>query len=77
MVLGAHRESRRVALASVQSWSPPPGGKIDLTVVQDAVAEADRDFDLEAVCFDPYQAALMAQQLVRAGVTICSIATHA
>lgn len=70
VVLGVHRESRRVALASVQSWSPPPGGKIDLTVVQNAVADADRTYNLEAVCFDPYQAELMAQQLVRAGVTM-------
>jgi len=62
-----HPGSGRLRLASVQSWRPPANGQIDLSAVEAAVLDAHRRFGL-TVFYDPFQCALMAQQLRRAGV---------
>jgi hypothetical protein len=67
LVIGGLRRGR-VRLASVQSWAPPYGGKIDLAMVQDAVLAAHQHFCLFRCFFDPHQAELMAQNLLREGV---------
>lgn len=74
VILGAHRESQRIRLAGVQSWAPPPGGKIDLGVVREAVFQAHKRYALQSVEFDPYQCELMAQDLQRSGVPMHPVA---
>lgn len=69
VVLGTHNVTQRIRLADCQSWAPEATtGKIDLEGVQAAVLDAHRRFNLGGVWYDPYQCALMAQQLERAGV---------
>jgi hypothetical protein len=67
VVLGLHNETRRVRLAHVQSWRPI-AGKVDLTAVREGVAVAHRNFRLTGCYYDPFQAALMAQDLGRQNV---------
>jgi len=69
VVLAAHHESRRVRVASVQTWAPRKIFKtVDLEAVEQAVLDARRRYNLSRVCYDPHQAALMAQRLQRQGV---------
>lgn len=63
VVLGARFETQRVQLANCWSWKPPRGGKVDLASVQWAIMDAHRQYKLETLFYDPYQAELMAQQL--------------
>jgi phage terminase large subunit-like protein len=70
VVLGAHHETQRVRLASVQSWAPDASGQINLPDVQKALIEANERYRFRRVYFDPFQAALMAQQVERLGVKI-------
>ncbi|RMF21842.1 MAG: hypothetical protein D6760_08625 [Deltaproteobacteria bacterium] len=58
----------RIRLASTQLWKPPARGKIDLTAVERAVAEAHERFGFQAVAYDPWQAEHLAQRLHRAGL---------
>lgn len=74
VVVGLTRE--RVRLASVQSWKPGllgliglgGGKKIDLAKVQEAVVATHRKFHLVKLAYDPFQAALLAQNCVKLGV---------
>lgn len=71
IVLGCNAATQRVCLAECQSWRPSPAtGRVDLVAVETAVADSHRRFSLHSVCYDPYQAALMAQRLAKAGVTM-------
>lgn len=68
VALGADHARQRVRLLAAKWWPPSPlTGKVDLEQVKaETLATAKR---LRAdVRFDPYQAALMAQQLARDGV---------
>jgi hypothetical protein len=60
-----HPGSGRLRLAYCQSWAPRPGGQIDLTAVETSILETSKRIRLAAVCYDPFQAALMAQRLRR------------
>jgi phage terminase large subunit-like protein len=74
VVLANNPTTQRVRLASVQSWAPDPtSGKVDLDAVENAALAAHRRFALRAICYDPYQAALMAQRLERFGVRMREI----
>ena len=52
------------------SWAPDDfeSGIIDLTEVQQTVLAAHRHYNLAAVWYDPWQAQLLAQQLIAQGV---------
>lgn len=64
----SHSGTGRLRLAAVQSWRPPGnGGQIDLTAVESAVLQSHKRFR-STIFYDPFQAALMAQRLVKAGV---------
>lgn len=63
VVLGARFETQRVQLANAFSWKPPRGGKVDLAAIQATIVAAHRQYKLETVFYDPYQAELMGQQL--------------
>ncbi len=54
-------------LAHVQSWRPIVG-KVDLTAVREDVLAAHRRFRFTGCYYDPFQAALMAQDLGRQNV---------
>ncbi len=66
VVLGVD-DTRRIRLAHVQSWRPI-AGKVDLTAVREGVLAAHRSFRFAACYYDPFQAALMAQDLGRQNV---------
>lgn len=64
IVIQGDRQTQQLALAYARSWSPDlRTGKIDLMQVEEAVAEAHKQYNLSACGFDPYQAELMAQRL--------------
>lgn len=63
----------RLRLASIRSWAPPPGGKIDLTAVEDDMVETHRRYDFHAGLFDTWQAELMGQRLRAQGVPMVGV----
>jgi phage terminase large subunit-like protein len=66
-------QGEKTKLAACRSWSPPRGGQIDLSAVEQAVLEAHQIFNFFACFYDPSQAELMAQRLRRAGVPMVGI----
>lgn len=68
-ILGADHFRQRVRLADAKEWAPMGGRDIDLIAVKDAIREAHRRFGLAALFFDPSQAQLMVQELVREGLS--------
>lgn len=73
VVLGTRPGTGRVSLVACQSWAPGANGMVDLVAVRGAVQEAAVRFDLACVAFDPYQAALMAQELQAVGVPMLEV----
>jgi len=67
-----HPASHRYRLALCQSWKPQ-GGQIDLEAIEQAVLAAHKRFNLVTVGFDPFQAALMSQRLIRQNVSMTEI----
>ena len=53
----------RIRLAAHRLWKPILGRKIDLTEVEAYILSLDRQFGLEQVAFDPWQAELLATRL--------------
>lgn len=69
VILGVDVPRARIKLCQCISWNPQDyGGKIPLPKVQAEVFEAWRRFGLNVVCFDPWQAVQMGQQLEALGV---------
>ncbi|MGE0607688.1 MAG: terminase large subunit [Pirellulales bacterium] len=69
VVLGIGGKPARIRLVGCQAWSPPiAGGQIRLEEVKEACLSAHRRFRLESLTFDPWQCALMAEQLSSAGL---------
>lgn len=64
----------RLRLAYCQSWAPRPGKPVDLELVESTVRAIHQRFRPIAICFDPFQAALMAQRLTRRGVRMDEVA---
>lgn len=74
VVIGHHAATQRLRLAFAQSWAPEPStGKVDLEAVEAAVVDAHRRFSLSQVCYDPFQAALMAQRLEKRTIKMMEI----
>ena len=53
----------RIRLAHHKLWRPTPNQKIDLREVEEYLLDLDRQFALETVAFDPWQAELLASRL--------------
>jgi phage terminase large subunit-like protein len=68
VVLGAKSGSGRLRLASVKSWTPKSGAKVDLTEVRRCAIDLHRKFSFRTMLFDPHQAELLSQDLTRLGV---------
>jgi phage terminase large subunit-like protein len=66
VVIGKHHHGR-LRLATVRSWAPPRGGKIDLMAVRNAVVELHGRYNFQ-LFVDPYQAELMVAELQQLGV---------
>ena len=67
--------TNKLKLARCVAWRPPGGGeKLDLALVEQAILALHRLFNLQAVCFDPYQAIYLSQILARAGVPMREVA---
>lgn len=65
-ILGVQRFHGRhglIRLVDWKVWRPTKGNKVDLTEVEQAVAEAHAKYDLKAMNFDPWQASHMASRL--------------
>ncbi len=73
VIVGAQIGTGRVAVAEVLAWRPLDGGKVDLRAVRDAVQAAWSKWGLVWCGYDPHQAALMAQDLEAAGVTMTEV----
>jgi hypothetical protein len=69
VVVGRHYQTQRYRVALVRRWRPPPGGKINLEEVQQAIIEIHDNFHPHFYG-DPYEMQLMAQQLQRYGVYV-------
>jgi hypothetical protein len=65
VVLGKHATGR-LKLAQVRAWKPPPGGRVDLQIVEEACLAVHRQFSPRFL-IDPYQAALLRQRLAARG----------
>ncbi len=63
VVIGKQHDNR-LRLALCQSWAPGLSGQVDLDAVKAGVLAASRRFRLHSTLYDPYQATLMAQQLI-------------
>ena len=60
--IAADLDTRRVRVIGFETWTPPPGGRVDLQQVEEATGR--RALEIRApVVLDPWQAALMAQRL--------------
>lgn len=67
-VLAANPREGTVDLAALQSWRPEDfGGEIDLNVVQSSVLRLNKTWRVMAWIYDPWQCALLAQNLRLAG----------
>ena len=59
-----------IRLANCESWAPGPDRKIDLTLMNAAIARAHRELPLLGMCYDVYQMEFMAQQISRIGLPV-------
>jgi hypothetical protein len=69
VILGKTRDDR-YRLADLICWTPPRGGKIDQSVVEDAILQAHRTFGLKKIACDPYQCESLVQRLQKVGIPI-------
>ena len=67
--LRADQATGLVCVDLLETYTPPPGAKVDLTEVEAVVADLARTWSAP-VTLDPWQAVLMAQRLRAAGVTV-------
>jgi len=58
----------RIRVARSESWRPGADGAVNLGLVQEACRQAARDFPTLTLFYDPWQAALMIQQLAKEGI---------
>jgi phage terminase large subunit-like protein len=67
-VLAASVANQQTYLAHCESWAPPPNGTISLETVRQAIIAAHGRFRLDGLFYDPFQCALMAEQLAGLGI---------
>lgn len=68
VVIAREIRTGRFRLASVRRWKPTKNRKVDLTEVEAAVIEDTRKYRLAKVALDPWQGAMLAERLRKAGV---------
>lgn len=69
VVIGVHEREQKIKLAWMKAWSPNTNtGEVDLIDVEDACKQVSRIYKLSILLYDPHQAKLMAQRLVRANI---------
>jgi phage terminase large subunit-like protein len=69
LVLVGKHTTGRLKLAQCLSWKPPPGGKVDLTIIEHACLDLHQRFACKFMV-DPYQAQMLMQRLAQKGVRI-------
>ncbi len=74
-VVAADVENQCIELVDFQRWKPQDfaDGKVSLNVVQDAILESRLRFNTVCCCYDPFQAALMAENLQRQGMATLEV----
>jgi phage terminase large subunit-like protein len=68
VVVVGKRHDGLLRVCRVMSWKPPPGGKVDLQLVQDFCLEMHKRFNSPQFFIDEWQAEKMRQDLVKIGV---------
>lgn len=69
VVLGMDVPKQKLRLAHAQSWAPATyGGQVPLEVVKEDVLAAVKKYRIDYIKVDPWQAALLSEQLTAAGV---------
>jgi len=68
VIVGVIPGSGKVKVCNARSWAPPDGGDIDLRAVRETILGAHRTYHFAKVKFDPFQAALLSQDLQADGV---------
>lgn len=70
VVLGGNYETGQLRLLYAQRWKPVdgPGGKVSLMQVENTVELLNRRFDLTWCGYDPFEAMLLSERLVKASV---------
>lgn len=63
VVLGVHRPSAMLRLATARLWRPKPGLKVNIEEVEREIIALDAQFNLKAVAVDPWQAEHLGQRL--------------
>lgn len=61
---------RKICLANCESWAPGPDRKIDLALMDNAIAKAQRELPLLGMCYDPMQMEFMAQRAEKLGLPV-------
>jgi hypothetical protein len=69
-ILGVHYKKQLAKLVYMKRWLPPKGGDIYLPDVEAECLKAAKHYGIQWFFYDPYQAKLMAQRLVKAGVAM-------
>lgn len=69
-----HTGTNRIQLTDVRAWTPPGGGKTDLSAIEAAILTAHKTFGLQRINYDPWQAELLAQRLRSRGVPMAPVA---
>lgn len=72
-IIGKQNDTRKLRLAHCQVWKPS-GKRLDLSMVEQAVADLHKRFQFRVACYDPFQAIALAQSLSRAGVPMREVA---
>lgn len=67
-IVGVHFKEQKIKLVYMKAWVPTKTGEVDLIDVEDTCKAMSRTYRLSALYYDPHQAKLMAQRLLRAGV---------
>jgi hypothetical protein len=67
-IIGVNYKKQLAKLVFMKRWKPPKGGDIYLPDVESECLAAAKNFGIQWLFYDPYQAKLMAQRLSKAGV---------
>ena len=70
VVLGVNREKQKIKTVWWKVWIPKQDGRIDLTDVENACLIANQMYHLRYLYYDPHQAELMSQRLIRRQVPV-------
>jgi hypothetical protein len=72
-VIVGRTQAGRLRLATIRSWTPPKGGRVDLPLIRDSVLKLSSQFPGLQVGYDQYQAELMRADLDKLGVSMTPV----